>query len=165
MSQIYGLIPTKDMEVVPNLASSYIGAKIVKPGNLVFNKLKAHLGVFNVSNYEGLVSPDYAVYSALENSNVKFLEYVFKTNKCIGEFIKLITGVGAGLSRLYTPDLFSIYVALPPLEEQEEIMQYIDTQTSNIRSAIFQRQELISFLQERKRIIINEVVTGKVKIS
>lgn len=74
-------------------------------------------------------------------------------------------GVGAGLSRLYTPDLFSIYVALPPLEEQEEIMQYIDTQTSNIRSAIFQRQELISFLQERKRIIINEVVTGKVKIS
>lgn len=62
MSQKYGLIPTKEMDVIPNMASSFVGAKLTYVGDLVFNKLKAHLGVFSVSQYDGLVSPDYAVY-------------------------------------------------------------------------------------------------------
>ena len=64
MSQKYGLIPTKEMDMVPNMATSFVGAKLAYKGDLVFNKLKAHLGVFAVSAYDGLVSPDYAVYYA-----------------------------------------------------------------------------------------------------
>ncbi|MDE5620838.1 MAG: hypothetical protein K2I80_10085 [Ruminococcus sp.] len=56
MSQRYGLIPTKEMDMIPNLASTYVGAKIVYFNDLVFNKLKANLGVFSVSRYYGLVS-------------------------------------------------------------------------------------------------------------
>jgi len=164
MSQIYGLIPTKEMESIPNMASSFIGAKLVSEGDLVFNKLKAHLGVFNVSKYEGLVSPDYAVYKSTGKANLTFLEYVFKTPKCISEFVKLITGVGAGLSRLYTSDLYSIYCALPPMEEQNRICGYIDDNTRIIKEAISVYQKQISLLQERKQIIINNVVTGKVKV-
>ena len=63
MSQKYGIIPTKEMDVVPNMASTFIGAKRVFKRDLVFNKLKAHLGVFAISKYDGLVSPDYAVYT------------------------------------------------------------------------------------------------------
>lgn len=114
MSQRKGLIPTKMMGVIPNLAASYVDAKLVSKGDLVFNKLKAHLGVFNVSEYDGLVSPDYAVYNTTGKADLKFLEYIFKTPNCINEFKKLITGVGAGLSRLYTNDLYSIYCAIPP---------------------------------------------------
>ena len=43
MSQKHGLIPTKEMDVIPNMASSFVGAKIVYTSDLVFNKLKAHL--------------------------------------------------------------------------------------------------------------------------
>ena len=164
MSQSYGLIPTKNMETIPNMASSYAGAKIVRKGNLVFNKLKAHLGVFNVSKYDGLVSPDYAVYSSLGKVNLRFLEYLFKTPKCIHEFVKLITGVGAGLSRLYTSDLFSIYCAIPSLEEQNSICSYIQNRTLKIDESIMLYRKQISLLQERKQIIINDVVTGKVKV-
>ncbi len=164
MSQIYGLIPTKEMNIIPNMASSFVGAKIVRKGDLVFNKLKAHLGVFNVSRYNGLVSPDYAVYSSTGRVNLAFLEYIFKTPKCIHEFIKLITGVGAGLSRLYTSDLYSIYCAIPSIEEQTKICKFIEERTSNIRNAIINCQKQISLLQERKQIIINDVVTGKVKV-
>lgn len=164
MSQSYGLIPTKNMETIPNMASSYAGAKIVKKGNLVFNKLKAHLGVFNVSKYDGLVSPDYAVYSSLGKVNLRFLEYLFKTPKCIHEFVKLITGVGAGLSRLYTSDLFSIYCAIPSLEEQNSICSYIQNRTLKIDESIMLYRKQISLLQERKQIIINDVVTGKIKV-
>jgi len=164
MSQIYGLIPTKNMDTVPNMASTFVGAKKVKEGDLVFNKLKAHLGVFNVSKYEGLVSPDYAVYTSTGIANLSFLEYIFKTPACIHEFIKLITGVGAGLSRLYTSDLYSIYCALPSIEEQKKICDYIDERTKKIKETIINCQKQISLLQERKQIIINDVVTGKVKV-
>ena len=164
MSQIYGLIPTKNMDTVPNMASTFVGAKKVKEGDLVFNKLKAHLGVFNVSKYEGLVSPDYAVYTSTGIANLSFLEYIFKTPACIHEFIKLITGVGAGLSRLYTSDLYSIYCALPSIEEQKKICDFIDERTKKIKETIINCQKQISLLQERKQIIINDVVTGKVKV-
>lgn len=164
MSQLYGLIPTREMGTIPNMASSFVGAKIVEKGNLVFNKLKAHLGVFNVSEYDGLVSPDYAVYSSTGRANLSFLEYIFKTPKCIHEFVKLITGVGAGLSRLYTSDLFSIYCAIPPLDEQSEICLYIRTNILKIEQSINLYRKQISLLQERKQIIINDVVTGKVKV-
>ena len=59
MSQKVGLVPTKTLDAIPNPASSYVGAKLAFVNDLVFNKLKAHLGVFSVSKYDGLVSPDY----------------------------------------------------------------------------------------------------------
>ena len=37
MSQKYGIVPTKEMAVIPNLASSYVGAKKVRRSDLVFN--------------------------------------------------------------------------------------------------------------------------------
>lgn len=164
MSQRKGLIPTKMMGVIPNLAASYVDAKLVSKGDLVFNKLKAHLGVFNVSEYDGLVSPDYAVYTTAGKADLKFLEYIFKTPNCINEFKKLITGVGAGLSRLYTNDLYSIYCAIPPIDEQLSIRNHIVNQTKAISEAIDQCQSIIDLLRERKNIIINETVTGKVKV-
>lgn len=164
MSQKFGLVPTKVMDTIPNLAASYVGAKLVQKGDLVFNKLKAHLGVFNVSKYNGLVSPDYAVYTSTGLANMTYLEYIFKTPKCINEFIKLITGVGSGLSRLYTNDLFSIYCSIPPLQEQNIICEAIGQATANANSLISHCERMISLLLERKQIIINEVVTGKKKV-
>ena len=79
MSQKLGIVPTKEMDIIPNMASSYIGAKKVQQGDLVFNKLKAHLGVFAVSNYDGLVSPDYAVYIPTERIHLPYLELLLRT--------------------------------------------------------------------------------------
>ena len=116
VSQVLGVVPST-MIAVANPASSTIGQKIVEPGDLVFNKLKAHLGVFFVSDYKGLVSPDYAVYRANDKVNPKYLEYLFHTPACITEFKKYITGVAVGLTRLYTSDLFNISIALPKRSE------------------------------------------------
>lgn len=126
MSQKVGLVPTKFLESIPNMASSFVGAKLAYVDDLVFNKLKAHLGVFSVSRYDGLVSPDYAVYCSTGKSNLKYLEYIFKTPQCIGEFRKKSTGIAAGLMRLYTEGLFSIYLPYPAPSEQEEIAEYLN---------------------------------------
>lgn len=161
MSQKKGLIPTKDMDSIPNMASSFIGAKLVYKGDLVFNKLKAHLGVFSVSKYNGLVSPDYAVYYSTGLANLNFLELLFKTPRYISEFKKKSSGVGAGLTRLYTGDLYSIYCALPPLVEQKEIADYLDAKCAEIDKLIAKKEQLVKELESYKKSLIYEVVTGK----
>lgn len=163
MSQVLGIVPSSTIAVA-NPATSYVGAKIVQPNDLVFNKLKAHLGVFAVSNYDGLVSPDYAVYRANERANPKFLEYLFKTPNCIQEFKKYITGVGAGLSRLYTSDLFNIKVALPVIDVQKHIIEYLNDFCSQTDALIGEKQSLIDDLESYKKSLIYEVVTGKRRV-
>ena len=164
MSQKYGLIPTREMDMVPNMASSFVGAKKCYQGDLVFNKLKAHLGVFAVSEYEGLVSPDYAVYCSSGKALPKFLEYLFKTPQYIGEFTKKATGVGAGLTRLYTSGLYSIHCALPSMHEQEEIVAYINDKCNTINQLIKKKEDIVSELESYKRSLIYEYVTGKKEV-
>ena len=164
MSQKFGLIPTKEMDIVPNMAASFVGAKLVHTGDLVFNKLKAHLGVFAVSDYDGLVSPDYAVYYPTGLANVKYLEYLFKTPQYIAEFRKKSSGVGAGLTRLYTGDLFSIYCSLPPLEEQKEIIDYLNKKRAEIDTLIAKKTALLEEMEQYKKSVIYEYVTGKKEV-
>ena len=162
MSQVYGLIPTSQMDRVPLIAATNVGAKIAHKSDLVFNKLKAHLGVFAVSNYDGLVSPDYAVYTSKDNSNPKYLEYLFKTETYICEFKKRSTGVGAGLTRLYTSELFEIKCAIPALEEQQLIVDYLDKKCESIKNAISRQKAAIEKLDEYRKSLIYNAVTGKI---
>lgn len=164
MSQKLGLIPTKFMDTIPNIASSFIGAKLAYINDLVFNKLKAHLGVFSVSRYDGLVSPDYAVYYSTGLANLKYLEYTFKTPQCICEFRKKSSGIADGLTRLYTSGLFSIYVPFPCIMEQNSIAKHLETRCSEIDSAISKQTSIIEKLTEYKKSLIYEVVTGKMKV-
>jgi type I restriction enzyme S subunit len=163
VSQVLGVVPSSQI-AVPSTASTMVGQKIVEPGELVLNKLKAHLGVCFVSNYKGLVSPDYTVYKANEKVKSKLLEYVFHTASCIWEFKKYITGVGQGLSRLYTKDLFRINVALPDMLEQQQIVSYLDSKCSEIDSLIADKKRQLDILADYKKSLIYEYVTGKKEV-
>ena len=159
MSQKVGIIPTKEMDVVPNMASSYIGAKKVFKSDLVFNKLKAHLGVFAISQYDGLVSPDYAVYTPNELVCLPYMEYIFHTQLYIGEFKRRSTGVAIGLTRLYTPGLFAIPFVYPPLSEQRSIVSYLDSKCGKIDEWVAKKQKEVEHLQELKQRVIADAVT------
>lgn len=56
-------------------------------------------------------------------------------------------------------------VCFPPKSEQQQIVTYLDSEMQRFDSAITNCQRQITLLQERKQIIINEVVTGKVRVS
>ena len=60
--------------------------------------------------------------------------------------------------------LKSVYVVLPPIEEQLSIAEYLNVKVGNIDKKIKSIETYISLPQERKQIIINDVVTGKVKV-
>lgn len=76
VSQVHGLVVRADYHEKAEVAANNIDSKIVYKNDLVFNKLKAHLGVFFKSNidFKGLVSPDYAVYKSKDYiSDMKIL--------------------------------------------------------------------------------------------
>ena len=164
MSQKVGLVPTKMLGSIPNMASTFVGAKLTHVDDLVFNKLKAHLGVFSVSKYDGLVSPDYAVYYSTGVANLKYLEYLFKTPQCISEFRKRSTGIAAGLTRLYTEGLFAIECPLPPKKEQHRIVLYLNEKCAQIDKLTAIKQTKIEKLEQYKRSLIYEYVTGKKEV-
>lgn len=61
--------------------------------------------------------------------------------------------------------LNNLKIPYPPIEEQKKVLCMVMPQCNEIDSAITNCQRQIALLQERKQIIINEVVTGKVKVS
>ena len=158
MSQKLGIVPSREIEVA-NPASSYVGAKIVEPGDLVLNKLKAHLGVFAISKYNGVVSPDYSVYRVNEGVSAKYLNYLFHTPVCISEFRRRITGVAVGFNRLYTSEFFKIQIPLPSLTEQRAIAERIDCEVARIDALCEKVKREIDRLGDYKKSLIAETVS------
>ena len=167
MSQVHGLVVRADFHDKAEVAASNVDNKIVYKNDLVFNKLKAHLGVFFKSNIdmEGLVSPDYAVYKPKAFiSDLKLLEILFRNPKYIEQFIIRATGIVEGLIRLYTDDLFDISVPVAPESEQHEILKFIDIESQKFDRAIQIQSQQIEKLKEYKTTLINSAVTGKIKV-
>jgi len=167
VSQIHGLVVRSEYHAKAEVAQSTIDNKIVHKNDLVFNKLKAHLGVFFKSNIEfnGIVSPDYAVYKPKAFiDDLKYLEYLFRHPAYIEQFIIKATGIVEGLIRLYTTALFEIPIPIPSLIEQKNILSFIETQSAKIVKAIDIQQQQINKLKEYKATLINSAVTGKIKV-
>jgi type I restriction enzyme S subunit len=167
VSQAHGLVVRSEFHEKAEVAQSNVDNKIVYKNDLVFNKLKAHLGVFFKSNIEfkGLVSPDYAVYhSSGLIDDLKYLEHLFRHPAYIGQFIIRATGIVEGLIRLYTGDLFQISIPVPPKHEQNAILGHIETQSAKIELAIAIQQQQIDKLKEYKATLIDSAVTGKIRV-
>lgn len=157
-----GVLRSSELEV-PNPASSMVGAKVVRAGDLVFNKLKAYFGVMYVSPYDGLISSEYAIYRALDPDalSLKYIEYLVHTNQIIDEFIIRISGVADGFRRLYTSDLFNISITLPPLRVQERAVRELNSLYDSVDASIAVKKSIIADLKAYKQSLIYEVVTGK----
>ncbi|PKM10658.1 MAG: restriction endonuclease subunit S [Gammaproteobacteria bacterium HGW-Gammaproteobacteria-3] len=167
VSQTHGLVVRSEFHEKAEVAQSNVDNKIVYKNDLVFNKLKAHLGVFFKSNidFKGLVSPDYAVYHSNGLiDDLKYFEHLFRHPAYIGQFIIRATGIVEGLIRLYTGDLFQISIPVPPKHEQKAILDHIETQSAKIDQAIAIQQQQIDKLKEYKATLINSTVTGKIRV-
>lgn len=164
VTQAKGIIKSSEATIA-NPTNSYEGWRIVKKGDIVFNKYKAHSGVFFESLYDGIVTFNYSVYRCFDSCCAKYFEYQFKTRGCIGEFNMKMKGVGDSISPLYTTDLFRIKVLCPPLEEQEEIIGYLNKRCLEIDNAIAGKQEQLDILDQYKKSLIYEYTTGKKQLT
>ena len=155
VSQYDGITPAKG----DSRSESLKGYKIVSENDLVINIMLAWMGGLGVSNYNGIVSPAYCIYKLIDDSNPKFLHYLYKTPLYLAEFASHSTGVIPSRWRMYTDDFGQVLSLIPPRGEQDAIVSYLDERTAKIDAAIAQQQKMIDLLNERKQIIINHAVT------
>ena len=86
--------------------------------------------MFAVSPLEGLVSPDYSVFEAIEPCEVKHFEHLFKTPGAVDQFVQASKGIGSGFNRLYTPDFGAVPIVVPPLMHPLILQHQITPKTS-----------------------------------
>ena len=155
VSQYEGVTQAKN----ESRSESLKGYKKVAKDNLVINIMLAWMGGLGVSEYNGIVSPAYCVYRLKKAANPKFMHYLYKTPMYLAEFARHSTGVIPSRWRMYTDDFGQVLTLIPPIDEQDKIVSYLDKVTSKIDEAIAQQQKMIDLLNERKQIIINNAVT------
>lgn len=160
-----GVIPSTEMTNRTMQADSLIGYKRVHKGDLVFNKLNPGMARFGCSDYDGITSPDFAVYIVNENyCNAKFLQYLLKTDFYVEKIKSVSMGVGDGFTRLYSNQLYEFFVALPPRDEVSIIINYLDNKCAEIEQIIADKKSQIETLDGYKKSLIYEYVTGKKEV-
>ncbi|WP_270981421.1 restriction endonuclease subunit S [Campylobacter helveticus] len=156
-----GVIPYEEKGNVGNKAKDDLqGYKIARVNDLVLNKMNAVIGSLGVSKYDGLVSPIYLVLY-IENPNylIAYYSYLFQT-KSIQKFLrKFAYGIMEIRESIDYLEFKKMFLPTPPLQEQKEIAEFLDSKCEKIQNYIDKKQKLITLLQEKKQALINEAAT------
>lgn len=166
VSEYYGIARRTDkMEdgEYETRAESLVGYKLCQKGDLVINIMLAWKRGLGISDYNGIVSPSYAVYRG-RRIIPHYFHYLMRTDKYIAEYKRNSTGIIDSRLRLYTDKFNDIKAIVPPLSEQKQIAAYLDDCCAKIDEAVTIIDKQIDALKRLKRSLINEVVTGKRKV-
>lgn len=129
----------------------------IDKGNIVIGRVGARCGCITPINEKGWAT-DNALVVSCEGIDYQFLIYCL-----IAADLNKIASTNAQ-PLLTGTKVKNTYISVPNLTEQKEIVSHIEKTTKSIYLSIANCERMISLLQERKQIIINEVVTGKTKV-
>lgn len=162
-----GLVDASEFTETPIHPEDLVGYKIVKPGELVMNRMRAAIGLFGVAKKTGLVSPDYSTMTVAGGIDPHFYLHLFKTNAAMAEFRRRSNGLGTGSSgfmRLYYEDFGPIALPLPPLQEQRRVVRDVQRQYAETLQVRSRTSREIALLLEFRTRLIADVVTGQVDV-
>lgn len=133
-----------------------------KKGQILYSKIRPALNKAIIAPFDGLCSADMYPIETINHPN--FMLYVILSHYFSGQ-VQLVVNDRVKMPKINKEELGEIVVTYPPkIVEQGVISSYIERELDKIQSVILKYNKQISLLQERKQIIINDVVTGKVKV-
>lgn len=150
--------------------------KLAHEGDFVLNSMNMIVGAVGISHYFGCVSPAYYTYYDNEEDHItaKYCDYLFHSKtvkKVLHSLGKGIMSIDRGDDRINTcrlkvsrTDLRALKIPVPPICEQREIVKYLQSKENLIDKTIADRNKAIDKLQEYKKSLIYEVVTGKKEV-
>lgn len=155
-----GVVQHSDLtETTGNKAVTADGYKIVKEDDIVVNIILCWMGAVGRSAYNGVTSPAYDVYKPLHDTNSKYYHYLFRTSQFNGECYRYGRGIMLMRWRTYSTEFRAISVPLPPKDEQERIVEFLDKKLDDVDRLIGNVQTQIEKLKAYKQSLITEVVT------
>jgi type I restriction enzyme S subunit len=172
----YGVIPKSSRDDNRNVESEDLsGYQLVEPRWLVTNKMKAWQGSIAVSQFRGIVSPAYFVYTPLHDQNDMYIHYLLRSHLYTSIYGRISKGVRIGQWDLEHEALRNVPIALPPKSEQQEIVDAIEDETKKIDQLISlsgglkaamtsSDGTLLSLLLEKRAALINNRVTGRIEL-
>lgn len=162
VSEYYGVSPKKDHLNEDDMlthAETLDGYKICRKNDIVMNIMLAWKRALGVSEYVGIISPAYCVYRARQEVCAKYFHYLFRTDIYAELFKQNSTGIIDSRLRLYPDKFLALKCQVPPLEQQEKIVSYLDRKCAEIDAIIAKQQQIIEKLKEYKLSVITEAVT------
>lgn len=161
VSHITGITPRSQKNVTMFQAESLVGYKLCKIGDIAANTMWTWQGAIGVSKFAGVVSPAYNVYRPKSDIfNPRYLDTLLRERQLVDVYHSLSTGIRPSRLRLY-PDVFlTIKLPVPPREEQDQIVRFLDWKVSSINKLINIKKNMIALLENRKKSIINGVLAG-----
>ncbi len=138
-----------------------LGLNIYPKGSLVVAMYGATTGKLGLLDIETSVNQACCVLSGSKLLLSKFTFYSFLAAK--GYLISL--SAGGGQPNISQSTIRNHKTSVPPLSEQEAIVEYLDTKCSSIDAAISKAKREIELLREFKQSVITEAVTGKIKVT
>lgn len=165
VSHLTGVTPRSEKNVNMFEAETTEGYKLCYTGDLVINTLWAWMGAMGVSKVNGLVSPAYNVYTPNDRLDPAYVDALVRMPIFAQEATRYSKGVWSSRLRLYPEGFFEIWLPLPPVDEQREIVGYIEKETSKIEALRDAAERTIGLLKERRAALITEAVTGRIEVN
>lgn len=166
VSHLTGITPRSEKNVNMFLAETLNGYKKCMAGDLVINTMWAWMGALGVSPIDGLVSPSYNAYR-LRNQTIclpRYYDYLCRIPEHVVYIKAHSTGVWESRLRLYPETFLDMRTCFPPVEEQRDIVAFLDRETVRIDALLAKTQRSIDLLRERRSALITAAVTGKIDI-
>ena len=139
--------------------------RIVKNGDILVSTVRTYLkAIAPISLKEDnfIVSTGFAVIRSKNKIISDFMKYGLLSNY----FIDLVEASSVGISypAINASDLITFKIAIPPLQEQQQIANYLDEKTSKIDILIEKSNKSIELLKEKRTALISAAVTGKIDV-
>lgn len=151
-----GIVPQLDTAVKTDAGDN---RKLVKTGDFVINSRSDRKGSCGISPLDGSVSLINIVLEPRQHWNSRYIHYLMRSPIFSEEYYRYGRGIVSDLWTTRFSEMKNILLPIPSIEEQKQIVRYLDWQVSRINKLIETKKKEIKCITELKRTVVNEAVT------
>ena len=144
------------------MADKEIGYQGIDVGDLVVHGMDGFAGSIGISDSKGKASPVLNVLDTEQNK--RYIMYYLRSMAYNDVFVALATGIRVRSCDLRWNKLAELLYPMPPVEEQQAIVEHIDSVLERTNAIIADKKQQIETIVEYKKSLIFEYVTGKKEV-
>ncbi len=156
------IVPKKQYELTAELIETYKGYTKIQPGDIIINGLNLNYDFVSqrvgLAKEPGIITSAYLCLRQRDNLEQINLDYYLYLLKAV-DAQKMIHGLGTGIRKtLSYADLKNLYLPVPPREEQDQIVRFLDWKVSGINALISSYKKAIASYREIRQTLIDQAV-------